>query len=125
MARRLVCAAALACFAFLSICPVSFAQEDTEGLKKDLKSLRVKKADMLVDYNIGIHNIKKESEERMDKIKKEYSSVREECLADEHNKTTNLRKDYEKSLKEAMKEEERLIRLIGPDAREDFAKARR
>lgn len=119
---------ALAIF-FLSLifCFNSFsaqAEQEKEDLKARLSDLRNKKFEMTDEYKKNLHDVERESEKRMSEIKTDFRKAREACLSDKHEKSEQLRKDFESRLKPMLKEEEGLVELIGREAREDFVKTK-
>lgn len=112
-------------FIMLSLfsCAVS-AEESKEKLKEELTNLRNKKAEMTLEYKNGLREAQKECDDKLTDIKSRFRISRQECLDARYEKSENLRKNYENKLKPMLKEEDRLVELIGRDAREDFARTR-
>jgi len=114
-------------FICLAFCFTSFraaAQDDKKDAKDRLTKLNIQKAEMTEEYKRNLQEVDKQAEEKTAKIKKDYRIAHDECLAERHNKSKELRKDYEAKLKPMIKEEEELVNFIGREAKEDFAKAR-
>jgi len=118
MARKIISV----CLVLLLAAAVAAAGGTKEEAMAELMDLREKKAAVTEDYKANLEKIEREAEEKMAQIKKNFRLAREECLAQRHDRSDALRKEYEAMLRPMIKEEEELVELVGRDAREDFAK---
>ena len=122
MLKKSILSGLFVALAFCFVCAAVSAEGTKAEMMAKLKDLREKKLEMTEEYEANLKKIEKEAEEKMAEIKKSYRIAHDECLADRHNKSEALRKDYEGKLKPVIKEEGELTELVGRDAREDFAK---
>ena len=109
---------------FCLVYSAGLAEEGKEAEMAKLKELRQKKADMTAEYEANLDSVEKIAADKMAVIKSDFRKAREACLEERHSKSEQLRKDYEAKLKPMLKEETQLIKTIGREAKEDFAKPR-
>lgn len=102
---------------------LSFAQE-AKDLKARLRELRNEKAHLTFEYEDELHKLNRATEDKIGKFKADFHAARAECLQEKRDKAKELREGYEGKVKPLIKEEEELIRLVGPDEESNFAKTR-
>jgi len=108
----------------VSLCVTAQALDGKEAQRAQLTELRNKKAEMSNEYNSLLHKLAVEFDGQIAKIKSDYRKAREAAIESRDTKHEELRKDYEGRLKPMLTEEERLVELLGRDAKEDFAKTK-
>jgi hypothetical protein len=112
---------AASCFIIISII---YAQGQKEDLKAKIRDLRERKALLTIGYEEEIHKLNKATEEKMAKIKADFRIARDGCLKEKNARERELHKDYESKLMPMIKEEEGLIKEIGPSEEGNFARTK-
>ena len=103
----------------------ALAEQTKPELQTKLRDLRQAKASMSNDYAESLRKINKEADDKIAGLKRDYRVARDACLEAKHNKSEELRKDFEGRLKPMLKNENSLVEQVGRDAREDFVKIRK
>lgn len=100
------------------------AAQDAEDAKTRLRELREKRATLTFEYEDRTHELNKATEKKLDKIKTDFRTARDECLKEKNDEAKQLLKDFESKLKPMIKEEEELIGIAGPSEEGNFARSR-
>lgn len=100
------------------------AQGAEEDAKTKLRELREKRATLTFEYEDRTHELNRATEKKLDKIKTDFRTARDECLKEKNDEARQLLKDFEGKLKPMIKEEEELIRIAGPSEEGNFARSR-
>ncbi len=122
--KKLIWMAIFVPLVFCLISSAEAAQQEKEGLKAKLSDLRNKKHEMTSEYKLNLDKINRKTEDKIAVLKTNFRKAREECLAEKHENSEQLRKDFESKLRPILKEEEELVQMVGRDAREDFARSK-
>lgn len=125
MAKRIACFTLMLFGMFCFILDQRlYAQGGGEDLKAKMRDLREKKALLMIGHENDLHELNKANEEKLRKIGSEFRIARDGCLNEKRAKARELRKAYEGKLKPMLKEEEELIKILGPSEGNNFAKTR-
>lgn len=100
-------------------------QESKKELMDKLRDLRAKKAALIQECDDNMRRLDKEAEDKIYELRVNFRKSREAVLAERDNKRKQVNTDYNATIKPMLKEENKLVSLVGRDALEDFAKVQK
>jgi hypothetical protein len=104
------------------VCSAVVAQGTKEANIAKLNELREQKAKLIIEYDNELGKVKREKEQRIGEIGREYRLKKDAIMKDIADKNQGVENDYEGRIKKLLKEENDLVKQLGSAYGSNFAK---